>query len=180
MIEDQEIVALNTAYTALKDLAPDAIQRNINWLATRLGVSAIAKAPTGGRSPTPTETVATNNPDGQTASGEFEKFATSADFLSQINEPTDKERVLAIAAYIQKKEPDKELTGFSINKELKHIGHGVANITSAIQTWVDQRPQLMIQIRKTGTTKQAKKVYKVTEEGMKSVRKRLSQAVPQE
>jgi len=174
MIDDPEIAALNTAYTALKGLEPDAIARNLNWLATRLGVTPLPKTPsvktTGGPPAAELGGETPVEPGEQAQNGDFAKFQTTAEFLTKIGEPTNEERVLAVAAYIQQKQPEVELTGFAINKELKHIGHGLSNITRAISFWVNQRPQLMIQLRKSGTTKQAKKTFKVTEEGLKKVR----------
>jgi hypothetical protein len=87
--------------------------------------------------------------------------------------------VLAVAVYLQNKDPENELTGFSINKELKHIGHGVKNITRPVESLVKSTPQLMIQLRKSGKTRQAKKTYRVTEEGVKAVKLRLANPAAQ-
>lgn len=183
MSEDPEIVALNAAYEALKHLDQDAIERSLNWLATRMGVSLAAKARSSANPAVPVaEPLAKSVPlttEPETEPGDIGRFETSAEFLTKIQEPNDAERVLAVAAYLQTQEPEAELTGFRINKELKHIGHGLVNITKTIGVWIEQKPQLMIQVRKSGTTRQAKKVYKVTDEGFKWVGKRLVQPAPQ-
>ena len=183
MIDDPEIIALNTAYTALKELDAEAMARNLNWLATKLGISLSTKPTSIAHLPLPTSASPAKNlldaPDKPTEPSDFGSFATSAEFLSKIHELSAEERVLAVAAYLQNKDPENELTGFSINKELKHIGHGVKNITRPVESLVKSTPQLMIQLRKSGKTRQAKKTYRVTEEGVKAVKLRLANPAAQ-
>ena len=82
-----------------------------------------------------------------------------------------------VAAYLQNKGGEKELTSREINKELKNLGHGVGNITNAISSLSVKKPSLMIQTRKEGRSKQAQKKYKVTTEGFEAVKRLISQAV---
>jgi hypothetical protein len=49
------------------------------------------------------------------------------------------------------------------------MGHRVPNITIAMDELQRQKPQLAVQLRKAGTTKQARKTYKITTEGIKYV-----------
>jgi hypothetical protein len=92
------------------------------------------------------------------------------EFLASARAKTDTERVLAVATYLQEYGGQTELTGAQINSELRHMGHGVSNITDVINTLKDKKPQLMIQTRKEGTTKQARKKYKVTAAGIEFMR----------
>ena len=62
----------------------------------------------------------------------------------------------------------------SVNTKLKHLGHGVGNITQALDVLKDRRPQLIVQLRKSGTTKQARKKYKVTTAGKSAVEAMLA------
>jgi DNA-binding PadR family transcriptional regulator len=70
----------------------------------------------------------------------------------------------------------EEWEGFAINSELKHLGHGLKNVTDALNALIDHRPQLVVQLRKSGKTKQARKRYKLTAEGARKVRQMVSSA----
>jgi DNA-binding PadR family transcriptional regulator len=56
---------------------------------------------------------------------------------------------------------------------MKHLGHGVKNITSALSSLMNEKPQRVVQLKKSGSTKQARKQYKVTEAGKNAVRRML-------
>jgi hypothetical protein len=61
----------------------------------------------------------------------------------------------------------------AINAELKRADLTVSNITRAIETNTNARPPLMEQVKKLGTTKQARKQYRITEAGVERVQHRL-------
>jgi translation elongation factor EF-Ts len=48
------------------------------------------------------------------------------------------------------------------------MGHHVSNITDAMNELQRQKPQLAVQLRKSGTSKQARKTYRITTEGVKA------------
>ncbi len=87
---------------------------------------------------------------------------------------TDVQKVLVAASFLQEKNSLGKITGQEIGKELKHIGQGVNNITHAISGNIDVKPQRMIQLKKSGKTKQAKKDYKVTVAGINAVKNLIS------
>ena len=60
------------------------------------------------------------------------------------------------------------------NRELKHLGHNVANVTVALTYLMQQKPALVLQLRKSGSTKQARKTYKVTTAGISAIKDRLN------
>jgi hypothetical protein len=64
----------------------------------------------------------------------------------------------------------KDFDSQRVNAELKNMGHGVGNITDAFTTLIDGKPQYVIQTRKSGTSRQARKLYRVTNEGSNRVR----------
>lgn len=64
---------------------------------------------------------------------------------------------------------DADIDSQSVNTELKHLGHGVGNITQAFAGLIARKPQLVIQTKKEGKTQQARKKYRVTQEGKKAV-----------
>ena len=63
--------------------------------------------------------------------------------------------------------------GQQVNNELKHLGHGTDNITKLIGKLVVTSPQQVLQTRKSGNTRQARKTYKVTKAGLKRVQELL-------
>jgi hypothetical protein len=61
-----------------------------------------------------------------------------------------------------------------VNGELKHMGHGVHNITEAFNGLMNRSPQLVRQTKKAGTSKQARKRYALTDAGRKVVERMLA------
>jgi hypothetical protein len=79
-----------------------------------------------------------------------------------------------VGYWLQYREGANELEAQRINSELKHLGHGIGNVTRALDWLKAQKPSLMIQKRKEGATKQARKKFVVTNEGKKFVEKLLA------
>jgi hypothetical protein len=105
--------------------------------------------------------------------GKESSYETLAEFMSAANPHTDVERALVAAHWLQEKGGHAQLSGQAINKEMKHLGHGVKNITSALSSLMNEKPQRVVQLKKSGSTKQARKQYKVTEAGKNAVRRML-------
>jgi hypothetical protein len=78
------------------------------------------------------------------------------------------------AYYFQRILGQPSITGLQVNKELKQHGRRVANITDCFTINMEADPARMMQTRKTGKSKQAKKLYLVTTAGIKYVEERLS------
>jgi DNA-binding MarR family transcriptional regulator len=64
----------------------------------------------------------------------------------------------------------------SLNTQLKHLGYPSANITRDLGRLVDRSPKLIIQTRKEGTTQQARKRFRLTTEGIRTVQNMLKKA----
>jgi hypothetical protein len=96
------------------------------------------------------------------------------DFYSRAGASTEPERALVVAYWLQEIKGDDHFDAQSVNKELKHLGHGVSNITRALDDLKGRKPQLVIQTQKSGKTKQARKLYKVTAAGKQQVGKWLA------
>jgi len=160
--KEPEIDALEKVYDALKDLEADAQRRVITWTCEKL---ELAFAP-GGMSPGEGPSKPTRN---------LSDFSSVADAFTAAGSPQKTEdKVLVVAAFLQTRKEDSEVTGGEINKELKNMGHRVKNITSAIEALIRKKPQLMIQTKKAGKTKQARKKYKVTDEGFAAVNQMIN------
>ncbi len=102
------------------------------------------------------------------------RWSNLGELFEAANPQTDSEKALAAGYYFQVIDGEEELTSRDLNDALKHLGHGVGNITMAIQGNISAAPALMRQTKKTGKTKQATKRYRVTEAGVKRVEQMVS------
>jgi hypothetical protein len=91
---------------------------------------------------------------------------------------TDKvsSRILLAAAFLQEKHGYNEMSSYDINSRLKKLGYGVSNITTAINGLLKKKPPLMNQVRKEGSSKQAKRKFVVTEKGLEVAKTLLRSA----
>jgi len=55
---------------------------------------------------------------------------------------SDAERALVVAYWMQKVQGESDFDGFTINKELRHLGYAASNITSALTQLIVRKPQL--------------------------------------
>jgi ribosomal protein L23 len=78
------------------------------------------------------------------------------------------------AYYFQRIVGQQNVTGLQVNKELKQHGYGVTNVTDCFTINMDADPARMLQTKKSGKSKQAKKLYLVTTAGIKYVEDRLN------
>jgi len=97
------------------------------------------------------------------------KCANIAEFYAATNPQSESEKVAVIAYWFQVYEAHPDFDSQRINTELKHLGHGVSNVTAAFSALMNWKPQYVIQTRKSGTTQQARKRYMLTNEGKKFV-----------
>lgn len=161
LIDDPEIKAMNIIFETLKELDESMRARVLNWTLSKFGHSPVKTTVVNPASQAP------SNVTGSIAG--IAAYPSLAEAFSAASPNTDVEKVLVVAAYLQESQQKSDLTGFEINKELNHLGHSVTNITSTIGVLMSRKPQLMIQTKKDGKTKQAKKKYKVTVEGIRFV-----------
>ncbi len=77
------------------------------------------------------------------------------------------------ATFITRRENADDFASAQVNAQLKHLGHRVDNITRAIDALISEKPALVIQVRKSGSTRQARKLYRVTDAGAQEVQRML-------
>jgi len=158
MAEDPELEAMTAVAGALKGLDEKSAARVLRWARERY---------VGAAEPEP---VVTKRKAVGTA-GEYEDVAA---FYTTASPRTDPERALVVGCWFQTHQAMKDFDSLRVNRELKHMGHGVANITEAFTRLIDRKPQWVIQTRKSGTQRQARKQYRVTNEGIKRVEAMLA------
>lgn len=155
---DPELNALSTISSLLADLPEDSQARIVNWISSRFRVAASVSIKS----------------DRSESAARTREFQDLASLFVASNPSTGSEKALTVAFWLQECLHHEEWEGFAINTELKHLGHGLKNITDALNALIDHRPQLAVQLRKSGKAKQARKRYKLTAEGVRRVRQMVS------
>ncbi len=159
-----ELKAMATIEAALKDLDDDERARVMQWAAARFKVAGRARL----------ESREGDDADADLMS--LEKHADLASFYDAASPTDDGAKALVGAYWMQFKEGVIDVDAMTVNTRLKHLGHGVGNITRAFETLKGEKPSLIVQTRKEGSTKQARKKFKVTNEGKKRVEGMLAKA----
>lgn len=156
----EEMAAMGSIAATLDPLDESARGRVLAWVNDRFGCKKSHSQPThaerGGNENLGTEKAS----DG---------FASLADLFDAAAAETDKDKAL-VAAYWESGSEGVTFTAQSLNSQLKHLGHGVGNITRALDQLAAEKPALILQVRKAGSSQQARKLFKVTEAGRKRIK----------
>jgi predicted transcriptional regulator len=130
-----------------------------------------------GRPPKKVESVLTEplvQPDAETASTPgtdgFTKFDSFEDLFFSSNAKTIAATILLAAAYLQEKERLTAINTSAISKLMKKVGQQVQNISASINNLLTKTPSVLMQTGKQGDSKQARRQYQVTEEGIRIAR----------
>jgi hypothetical protein len=161
-----EVKAMSKMVEALEGLDTDARHRVLEWASKRYGVS-----PTRDRTQRGTKTEETAGGDDTNVDDDYADLAA---LYSAAGPTTDAEKVLVAGYWHQVKEKKENLDSQALNTDLKDLGHQVGNVTRACSVLMKAKPQLMIQVKKTGSTKQARKQYRLTSAGLQRLREMLT------
>jgi hypothetical protein len=101
---------------------------------------------------------------------DLKQYKSMADLLEVSTVKKVVDRILVAAAYIQEKKNVEELTSFEINTQLKKAERGIPNISIGINRLLEKVPQLMAVTQRDGNTKQSRRKFKVTEDGLKKAK----------
>lgn len=164
---DGEFAAMQTVFCALEPLDEDSRQRVVDYIVARLGISAARSTPSVGLSGGEREG-GTSEQEGETPSAR--EFATLAELHDASDPQSDRDRVLVTAYWLQVCEGADSFLSYSVNKALKDLGHGVSNVTGAFEALKNRKPALVLQLKKAGKSRQARKTYKVTNAGIAAVK----------
>lgn len=163
----EEFKAIQTVHDALQPLNGEARTRVLTYIASLFGIDE--------RLPTGRATSARKDADEQPEEEDGDEvtkpaeFGSFAELYAKANPKSNGEKALVAGYWLQECGQAESFTGAGANKELTHLGHKVANITDAINSMKNQKPMLILQIKKSGVSRQARKLYKVSHEGMKRV-----------
>jgi hypothetical protein len=97
------------------------------------------------------------------------KYDTFADLFDAASPQTEREKALVAAFWVQVCQNEQSFPSQVLNGLLKDLGHGIGNITEALTQLKEERPALVLQLKKSGLSKQARKTYKLTQEGIRRI-----------
>lgn len=157
-----EIDAMKKIAEALEDLDAGSIQRVLRWAGEHYSVQSHSVQKPEHRDRAVTSSIS------------MDQHTDLPDFYTACNPGTDAEKALVLGYWLQYKLDVPDFDTQSVNTELKHLGYPVGNITRAFDNLEASQPRLVIQVRKLGTTKQARKRMKLTVEGKKAVEQMVS------
>lgn len=162
-----EISAMQKLAEALSGLDINATARVLRWAGERYGVALDVHAKSGGR--TGKLAGGENETDSETNGDTHSRFTDLAELHAAASPETDADRALVAGYWFQYAQGETEFGSQAINSALKNLGHPISNITSAFNNLKARRPAFVVQIKKAGTSRQARKTYKLTTAGKSAV-----------
>src|SRR5690349_8467163 len=134
---------------AVAELDGDAIGRVLRWAADRYKVLGVAAKPS---------TAAGAADAGGNGNGNgVRQFSDLAELWSVVSPESEADKALVAGYWFQFGEGRTEFGAQEINSALKNLGDGIKNITTAFDTLKARKPAPVMQLKKSGTTKQARK-----------------------
>jgi hypothetical protein len=163
-----EIEAMGQIQKAFDGLEPDEVQRVVVWAVdyarTKLGADVAGPVNGGGIS----------SDIGAGRLRQTQQFERVGDLIDRAEPTTGAEYALVATYWFQELQGAENVTGQQVNDELKDLGHGIANITEAFSTLQERRPALARQVEKSGSSRQARKRYRLTQAGIDRVHRMLA------
>jgi hypothetical protein len=161
---DPELEAMGAIKAALEPLDEQVRERVIRWARDRYGISRSPSVREGAVAPR-SETL----PEGKGMS----TYTDVAAIYDAANPKTDAEKVMVVGYWFQVLRGEGELDSFTLNSELKNLGHPIGNVTRAVSMLSSTAPRYVMQTKKSGATKQARKKFRLTVEGIRRVEQML-------
>jgi hypothetical protein len=162
-----EIEAMQQIAKALDSLSEDARQRVLTWAGSVYQVQH-PRAEGGAKRQ------ALHVPEDAAQEPRATKFGSLAELFDAADPRTEWEKALVGGFWLQKNSGLATFDAASVNRELRHLGHAVSNITSAFDDLKGRKPALAVQTAKAGKTQQARKKYMITTSGESYVGRMLT------
>jgi len=194
MYHDEEISALSNVYESLKGLNNRQIKRIIDWLTSKFNldkpeaIRAVTPEAAVSPQPVPQEPAEAfvepvrkkrGRKPGKAVPGieasqsvvsgikGFMKYDSLEEIFSASTVKRIGQKILLAAAYLQEKENFKELSSYDVSSRLKKIGKDIKNASVAINGLMSKKPPLLIQTGTLGVGLKSRRIFRVTEEGLK-------------
>lgn len=170
--EDKEIKAISTLASAFADLSEEECARVLRWAAGKYGAGLSKlddalfvgspksfKGPSGG----------SGTGSGDREVGEQPDYTEFAELYDACLPKTGVDKALVAGYWLQVVQNNPSFASGPLHDELKNLGHPIGNITDALSSNMKAKPALVMQIKKSGSSKQGRKLYKLTTAGIKRV-----------
>jgi len=154
-----ELAAMEVIYEALEPLDDSARRRVLSWVSQRFDIDS--RAPI----------VNTHAPQEIEPEPQRLSFASLAELFNAVSPGSNAEKALVAGYWLQICQNEEQFTSQAVNKELQNLGHALANVTDAFSQLQQKKPALAIQLRKSGKSRQARKLYKITQAGIDMIKK---------
>jgi hypothetical protein len=174
---DLEIEAMGKVSKALGGLDEDARGRVIRWVAERYSI-ALGPVPERtapirgvGGSAEAVDEDRINEEEVEDEAGNWEHFAELYDASGASTHP---QGMLVAAYWVQVLKGQGSFGSFELNKLLKDLGHGATGTAKVMSALIAKKPALILQLKKSGRSQQARKTYRLTEAGKKAVEQMIA------
>jgi hypothetical protein len=167
-----ELQAMGILAGALKELSPASRLRVLRWALDLYGRGSAGADRASADSSAGAADALTN-----AAGRKIGDFSELGEMYAAAAPTTDAEKALVIATWMQLRDQCPDVDTQAVNTKLKHLGYPIGNITRAFDSLRDARPSLVMQMKKMGTSQQARKKFRVTLEGQKEVDRMLSKTI---
>lgn len=173
---DVEIEAMAKVSRALSTLDEEARGRVIRWVSERYGIALASETrrKSGG-------VEGLSGSDGREEELEEERVGPEtspwphfAELYHASRASTHPEGMLVAAYWVQVVNGQESFGSLELNRLLKDLGHGVTGTAKVMTSLIAKKPALMLQLKKSGRSQQARKTYKLTAAGTKTVEKMLA------
>lgn len=167
----QEFEAIQTVHCALEPLEADARVRVLTYIASLMGIAShiSVKGPAMG-----VDTADEQEEEEETNSnGRPREFDSFAELFDAANPHTQNDMALVAGYWLQEVRGADSFGALSASKELQNLGHKLANITKNLTYLKNLKPSLVLQLKKSGSSKQARKTYKLSHNGIRRVQEML-------
>ena len=157
---------------------PKAQHRVLRWAADRYGVTLGKEgrpAPRGGAAGVGDDQDEITE---EEITAEDPKFGHFADLFNACQPKTGEDKALVAAYWFQSVQGQPTWQSARLQTELKNLGHAISNITESLSLAIKRKPARVLQLSKTGSSKQARKTYKLTHEGLVYVQGMMAAATP--
>ncbi|MEX0863321.1 MAG: hypothetical protein WD269_00425 [Acidimicrobiia bacterium] len=148
---------------ALGKLEEDAQSRVLRWAADRYGVTVGKSGRLGGTGGVADKEDEITDQDITAEDPVFEHFA---DLFNACQPKTGEDKALVAAYWFQSVQGSSTWQSARLQKELKNLGHALPNIAESLSNAIKRKPARVLQLSKAGASKQARKTYKLTHEGL--------------
>jgi hypothetical protein len=159
-----EITAMGTIDKALGGLDEEAQKRVLRWAIDKFGGGEV-KLGSGRR--------AAGSGNGSEDETNPSEYARISDLMDVAGPTSTADHVLVASYWFQVIQGKDDFTSQEVNAELKDLGQASKNITDSFSTLMKRKPPAVRQVQKTGSTRQARKKYRLTEPGIRAVQKML-------